>query len=584
MVFFLVKSGGAYGIGHLRRVLFLSGFLREKGIRSFVALQSDESPKQFHALMKGTPSAFMPMDDDRDLQQLLIETPSEVAVLDAREVRPETYRLFEKRGLPIISLDDLQFGLKYAEASVCALPHFEKKGSNFDDLSYIPFSDSHYGLMSLPLKQNTNPRILVSFGGADKNNIALRVIDALYDGDFDLTLVEGPLADYSWVTGFPKLRVLHSPENLATEIYAHDIIFTTVGLTLTESLSLQKSVITMNPSSYHNKIAAEIPGILNLGEFHLVGSSAVCEAVEKADVPQKLPHFLTKKEFSNWWVTLVRLCGMQGAAHCPVCGSQKRIIIERREEFTLFYCKHCRSNYQYLTKPEGEIYSQDYFENRYEKAYGKSYEEDIDNIRGYSARRLSILRKMTGGGSPKLLDVGAGLGVFVDEANQKNFNAQGAEISEFARKFAKDRFGLKMFESFGDVKEEFDAVTMWFSLEHVSHPDMWLKHASLLLPKGGVLALGLPNGNGLYASRNRLSYLQARPVEHRFEPSTKGMKTLLAQYGFEMEHVQYFGIHPKRGGFPDWKIVKSAQKILGKGDTFEIYARKVAAPNFDSRN
>lgn len=263
--------------------------------------------------------------------------------------------------------------------------------------------------------------------------------------------------------------------------------------------------------------------------------------------------------------------------NCPVCGEKDRRYLGKNEWSILFGCKDCGSNYQQRIRKIPKKYDEDYFKSNHKKAYGKTYSEDEKNIRSFSKRRLAVIRRIAGltrGTAATLLDIGSALGTFCDEANHGGFKAKGAEISAFARAVSKKRYGIKTFRSIREVREKFDCVTLWFTLEHMENPSDWIKRCRALLKKGGILAVSVPNGDGAFARFKPAAYFRARPQEHHFEPSIRGMRELLERNGFKTEAVHVFGLHPERLGLPVWPLLQAVQKILKLGDTFEIYARR----------
>lgn len=109
------------------------------------------------------------------------------------------------------------------------------------------------------------------------------------------------------------------------------------------------------------------------------------------------------------------------------------------------------------------------------------------------ARHLRALEKMTGAADDRsLLDVGAYIGVFVEVATKAGWNAVGVEPSSWAVREAQKRHinvlnGTQ--ESSQLQGRQFDVVTMWDVIEHVSDPAAELGKAFQLLKPGGWLAV-----------------------------------------------------------------------------------------------
>jgi len=257
--------------------------------------------------------------------------------------------------------------------------------------------------------------------------------------------------------------------------------------------------------------------------------------------------------------------------NCPVCDSPESIVIYTGSFYLLRRCAACQTNYQERTGAPSKRYEEDYFKSNHRAAYGKTYIEDEANIRAIAGRRLGIIGGMIPAGG-RILDVGSALGIFCDEAVRRGFRAEGVEVSRYARTFAKKTFGVTSHVDIGGTRGPFDALTLWYTLEHMAEPRVFIRGALRLLGAGGIIALAVPNGAGACARFNRKKYHAIRPEEHFFEPSPRGLKRLLAECGCGIVRTEYFGLHPDRVGLPDRQAVRGAQKALRLGDTFEVYA------------
>ena len=257
--------------------------------------------------------------------------------------------------------------------------------------------------------------------------------------------------------------------------------------------------------------------------------------------------------------------------NCPVCDFPDSIVIYTGGFYLLRRCRSCRTNFQERTGAPTKHYGEDYFQSNHRAAYGTTYIEDEANIRAIAGRRLGIISRLIPAGG-RILDVGSALGIFCDEAARRGFRAEGVEISGYARTFAKKTFGVESRADTGGAKGPFDALTLWYTLEHMEAPRAFVRRALPLLGNGGVIAVAVPNGAGACARFNGEKYYAIRPEEHFFEPSPRGLKRLLAECGCGIVRTEFFGLHPDRVGLPDRQAVRSAQKALRLGDTFEVYA------------
>lgn len=131
--------------------------------------------------------------------------------------------------------------------------------------------------------------------------------------------------------------------------------------------------------------------------------------------------------------------------------------------------------------------------------------EDSNRIIGSLLSKIGPLRDIAGGnvrylnGSEKgrLLDVGCGNGIFLDQMKQLGWEVVGVEPDEGAASVAVQKFGLEVFQ--GSLEEakfpngHFNAITLNHVLEHVLDPIELLKECRRVLRPGGKLVVATPN-------------------------------------------------------------------------------------------
>ncbi len=566
-VLFLSRAGKKHGIGHLKRTLRLMHLTDIYSV--CVVLSEKSSVEETRSLILNVPSVILSEQDHQTLQKTILELDPKLCVTDLRETPQWLTQFLTKNFLPVIAMDDYGTLAQTAEVTVCPLPHPHQNTANFSESHYIPpepdFENYH----------NTQPQegsILLTFGGSDPADLGQKIGTLLLEAGRPFTLIQGPLSkDVSWAENSDMAAIIESPESLLPYLATHETIFTTVGMTLIETLNLGRKVILVHPTAYHAKLGSYIEKVIDIGEGSKLKKECLFEALNVK--PHKNPQKHKIFDFVYWWNELTTKI-IQKKTVCPVCKATKRIALERREHLTLFECKECGSNYQYVFGTDKIDYESDYFENRYHAAYGKTYKQDFEDMRLFARRRLRKIRKWIPKEKALLVDVGSAMGVFAHEAINFGFEARGVEVSHFATRYARKHFGLIVVKQIEDIDQNIDVITLWFTLEHFDRPDKWLENAVSKMSPGAVLCLGLPNGEGGTARLNRKHYLTIRPEEHRIEPSIRGMKKLLKDLNFEILDVQIFGLHPERFGLPDWEITRNLQQNLKWGDTFEIYARK----------
>ena len=148
-------------------------------------------------------------------------------------------------------------------------------------------------------------------------------------------------------------------------------------------------------------------------------------------------------------------------------------------------------------------------------------------------RDLALIRERASGG--RLLDIGCGLGDFLDVAAAGGFRAYGLEPSRKASEIARRRHTVVRGE-LGQVKLRegaFAAATLWSVLEHVPDPAAFLAEARSLLAPGGVLALRVPDVSGLLPA---LALAAWRLTFHRLDLPLR----ILYQLDWHYKHLYGF--------------------------------------------
>jgi len=167
----------------------------------------------------------------------------------------------------------------------------------------------------------------------------------------------------------------------------------------------------------------------------------------------------------------------------------------------------------------------------------------LDRAFGLRMRTLAVHR--AAGNTPgRLLDVGCATGVFLDGMRRRGWQVQGVEPSTYAVRYARERFGLDVFEGLLEAAAlptaSFDAITMWDVLEHVHEPRPVLSELARLLRPGGILVLSLPNPDSLEARLLDEFWLGWDLPRHLnlFRPAL--LREHLARHGMPVERIRSF--------------------------------------------
>jgi len=151
---------------------------------------------------------------------------------------------------------------------------------------------------------------------------------------------------------------------------------------------------------------------------------------------------------------------------CPLCGrhsSPRRFDARFGMKTSVAECTHCRLAYQ-TPRPSDEA-SRAYMNWRWSSS-GR-YVTDSPGKRR-SARKKLVHVQTAAPSLRRLLDFGAGSGVFVRACLDAGLEAIGVEQSESAIARAREFYDVELVESIPDSR--FGAITMWDVVEHLRDP------------------------------------------------------------------------------------------------------------------
>ncbi len=230
--------------------------------------------------------------------------------------------------------------------------------------------------------------------------------------------------------------------------------------------------------------------------------------------------------------------------NCNFCNSNDYKIKYVKNEFNIVQCNVCKLVYvnPRLTQESiAQLYNKDYFLG---KGFDKSINLKLDFERDSKKLILldwdistikEFLSKNNFSNSPKLLDVGCGMGLFLFKARNAGFEVQGLELSKYASEFAQN-YDIPVINSSIDEtnfdNESFDAITMREVIEHLPNPLQTIKKTINLLKPGGVLFITTGNYDCPERKIKGKNWNYFMPEGHLTIFSHNTMKNYLMKAGF----------------------------------------------------
>jgi 2-polyprenyl-3-methyl-5-hydroxy-6-metoxy-1,4-benzoquinol methylase len=222
-------------------------------------------------------------------------------------------------------------------------------------------------------------------------------------------------------------------------------------------------------------------------------------------------------------------------AGCILCGISPDRQVYRNGSWQYYQCRHCGLVTLHPRPSADEVLS----------AYDTYLPVNLDEIHGWQsmitpvvdvAAELVLDNTKTDG--TRLLDIGCGYGFFLKKMAQLGWKVEGLEVSGPGRDYARQELGLcihsKPLEAMAFPSEHFDAVTLFYVIEHVLDPALILNEVYRILKPNGILLLRWPHSTPIVKLLGPLAKkfdIYHTPF-HLYDFNPKAMGKLVEQAGF----------------------------------------------------
>lgn len=237
------------------------------------------------------------------------------------------------------------------------------------------------------------------------------------------------------------------------------------------------------------------------------------------------------------------------AMHCPICNNAAEPAFSGRtwsighggRAFGYQKCPACELIFCDPMPTEAEL--TEYYATSFD--YGWYERRRLQKrVQGYHRwRYMRWLIERHAGAPGRLLDIGCGYGWFLDAARRSGWRVAGIELSPESVDFATRRLSLDValgaIETMPPPEQQFDAITLWHSLEHMRDPRKTLAWIGAALRPNGAVLIAVPNvaSRGLRRRGPSWIWLQ-QPFVHLWHFSDRALGLLLAQAGLRALDVR----------------------------------------------
>jgi len=192
---------------------------------------------------------------------------------------------------------------------------------------------------------------------------------------------------------------------------------------------------------------------------------------------------------------------------CKICKSYKTTFYHKIEKYNYYFCPRCLTIF--LCHQPNINETNNYYRNKFEYSDGRLNENIMRSRSKIILKNLSKLNRY----GKTLLDIGAGLGFFVEEAKKVGLKVIGIDPS---KNFTPNAVLNINFEEFIRLhpQKKFDFITLIHVIEHVRDPIIFLHQALTRLNQNGVLYIETPNLDSHLFRFEGFSYTFLTPPQH----------------------------------------------------------------------
>ncbi|MEY3222666.1 MAG: class I SAM-dependent methyltransferase [Cuspidothrix sp.] len=262
--------------------------------------------------------------------------------------------------------------------------------------------------------------------------------------------------------------------------------------------------------------------------------------------------FLNQQKYWNWEVTQLR------EIPCPVCGYEHyKSIYSRPDGLDIVSCQSCSFRFvQPQPSPEelNRFYQQGYFSGNHDFHQNTNYfESRKKGIETEQVTGWKFLKNQVDLSDKKLLDLGCADGALLVLARQYGTSkVVGVEFSNEAADYGRHQYNLEILNASADnlpcTDQNFDIVTAFDLIEHVTDPSNLFKEVSRVLCNGGIFLGSCPDMGcfdnwgaewiGVQRNMEHLSYFDSNTLSKLAEKS--GFRVILLEYqGFPIALKKY---------------------------------------------
>ncbi len=215
---------------------------------------------------------------------------------------------------------------------------------------------------------------------------------------------------------------------------------------------------------------------------------------------------------------------------CPICRFNKPYPKYKVKKYQYYECKNCETLFTCPLPTKKTINA--YYSDKFEYTAGIAEES---RIRKRAKIILKRLKQLCPEGKT-LLDIGSGYGYFLEEAEKLKLKTVGIEpsrklyVQSIKRLYTSLVINTDLLSFFKENQDKkFDSITAIHVIEHVLNPFQFIRQASQLLNRNGILYIETPNYDSWLARAEKEKYTFLTPPDHICLFSLKSLQLIVAK-------------------------------------------------------
>jgi spore coat polysaccharide biosynthesis predicted glycosyltransferase SpsG len=302
-IIFITKGGTKIGLGHLMRCVAIAEHARDTGTKPFFIVNNDKSILK---ILNKYKFSFIKVNDILNLNTDNIT--NQKVIIDTKKDVSDLINKLHDNDCKIMLLDNTTNACYLADIILFPVEHFNSKaidiskikGKLYCGAKYFPLRKEIIGIENRRKTDKNKPTVLISFGGADPNELTTKVLKAIKNLKLDkkvvFRIVVGPAFsnhNKQEITRLSKqsknkIQLAESGTNLQN-IYENVVLYiTALGVSVYELNYLKTPIILMY--NYRNELR-EAEKLKNL---HIVEWSGYYKNIEGYEIKGIVRKLLNK--------------------------------------------------------------------------------------------------------------------------------------------------------------------------------------------------------------------------------------------------------------------------------------------------